>query len=229
MASFVPFSGTYSTAALVPFSGTYSSGAFVPFSRTYSTAAFVPFFARISEQPLFQFWLVFRSSPCSDFCTYSATALVLFLARIPASFFHVFRQPLFWFLHILRQPLFCTFEAAFDMFFSRIHAFFVLFMAHILTTSLCSVFLNAFGQALSCFCTHSSDFFMFFGSFCPIVLQILKQPLMLISRNPAASFLFLKTYSGSLTLLFHVFEQPFFSFFEYSGSLFSYFYSDSGI
>jgi hypothetical protein len=75
--------------------------------------------------------------------------------------------------------------------------------------SLCSAFCAHSGrlEALFCFYTYS-------GSLSPIVLQILKQPLMLIARIPAAFFLFFKIYSGSLTLLFHVFEQPFLQFFR---------------
>jgi hypothetical protein len=72
---------------------------------------------------------------------------------------------------------------------------------------------------------------LFSGSLCPIVLQILKQTLMLIARIPAASFLFLKTYSGSLYAafscfratsfkFFRVFWQPFFSFIPIPASRF---------
>jgi hypothetical protein len=37
---------------------------------------------------------------------------------------------------------------------------------------------------------------------------------MLIARNPAASFLFLKTYSGSLYAVFSCFRATFFQFFR---------------
>jgi hypothetical protein len=72
---------------------------------------------------------------------------------------------------------------------------------------------------------------MFSGSLCPIVLQILKQPLMLIARNPAASFsfLFLKTYSGSLYAAFSCFRATFFQFFREFWQPFFLFYTDSGI
>jgi hypothetical protein len=109
------------------------------------------------------------------------------------------------------------FEAAFDMFF---HGF--LHLCSLYDTysgSLCSPFCAHSGriEAIFCFYTYSgslsSAFFLFSGSLCPIVLQILKQPLMLIARNPAAFFLFLKTYSGSLYAAFSCFRATFFQIF----------------
>jgi hypothetical protein len=198
---------TYSTAALVQFFArirtspcfifsTYSAASLGHFLHVFrlspfsdfclnSTEALVPFFTRI------------RSIPCSEFCPYSAAALVLFLARIPASFFNVFRQFLFWlctyygklYLARLRQHLICFFFHGFLHLCSLYDTY---------SGSLCSAFCAHLGRLESLFFTRIPAvfcFFMFSGSLCPIVLQILKQPLMLIARNPAASFLFLKVPS----------------------------------
>jgi hypothetical protein len=125
--------------------------------------------------------------PAALVCTYSGK---LYLAR-------------------LRQHLICFF-----------HGF--LYLCSLYDTysgSLCSAFCAHSDrlEALFCFYSYSgslsSAFFMFSGSLCPIVLQILKQPLMLIARNPAASFLFLKTYSGSLYAAFSCFRATFFQVF----------------